>query len=257
MSTGTIDTKALIAATPATVALVRRELDKSRESQRGGMQCGIPKAVKVDCAMVERLCRIAEKQADRLAALEVDSLRQQLAAAQAEIECEERRFSEQQDLLHSVIQERDAAQAEARGLRAELARVRELAAKWRAAPQNPDEPLLAIAADELDAAISQPAEQHDPLAVSDHCPECSEPEPECVCGEQPDEHGFKVIPRTADMPEGAKYRLTWIMQADAAGGDVEYTDSLPLALEANRSGAVSERIEDYRPAAQESGDASD
>lgn len=29
-------------------------------------------------------------------------------------------------------------------------------------------------------------------------------------------------------------------------------ESLPLALEANRSGAVSERIEDYRPAAQES-----
>src|SRR5690606_26254335 len=70
MSTDTIDTKALIAATPATVALVRRELDKSREAQRGG--CGIPKAVKVDCAMVERLCRIAEKQADRLAALEAE-----------------------------------------------------------------------------------------------------------------------------------------------------------------------------------------
>lgn len=44
-------------------------------------------------------------------------------------------------------------QAEARELRAALTRVRELAAKWRAAPQNPDEPLLAMAADELDAAI--------------------------------------------------------------------------------------------------------
>lgn len=51
---------------------------------------------------------------------------------------------------------------------------------------------------EIVAALSQPAEQHDPLAVSDHCPECSEPEPECACDE---------------------------------------------------------RIEDYRPAAQESGDA--
>lgn len=181
---------------------------------------------------------------------------------------------------------------------------------------------------EIAAAISQPAEQHDPLAVSDHCGECGEPEPECACDErespplmarrswmrrdtdrfvvhgdfclevesfrgkaphyeadgslivigdsavcdqvdaeaQPDgiyriadtdERGLPVIERTADMPKRAKYRLSWITQADAAGGDVEYTDSLPLALEANRSGAVSERIEDYRPAAQESGDASD
>lgn len=78
-----IDTKALIAATPATVALVRRELDKSREAQRGGMQCSIPKAVKVDCAMVERLCRIAEKQAARLAALEAEN--QQLKAAWGEL----------------------------------------------------------------------------------------------------------------------------------------------------------------------------
>lgn len=44
-------------------------------------------------------------------------------------------------------------QAEARELRTALARVRELAAKWRAAPQDPEEPLLAMAADELDAAI--------------------------------------------------------------------------------------------------------
>lgn len=65
-----------------------------------------------------------------------------------------------------------------------LARVRELPAKWRAAPQDPNEPLLAMAADELDAALSQAGEQHDPLAVSDHCPECSEPEPECACDER-------------------------------------------------------------------------
>lgn len=33
-------------------------------------------------------------------------------------------------------------------------------------------------------ALSQAAEQHDPLAVSDHCGECGEPEPECACDER-------------------------------------------------------------------------
>lgn len=41
----------------------------------------------------------------------------------------------------------------------ELARARELAAKWRAAPQDPDEPLLAMAADELEAALAQNGER--------------------------------------------------------------------------------------------------
>lgn len=50
------------------------------------------------------------------------------------------------DLIQELQRELTAAQAA-------LARVRELAAKWRAAPQDPEEPLLAMAADELDAAI--------------------------------------------------------------------------------------------------------
>lgn len=60
------------------------------------------------------------------------------------------------DTIRELLAERDqlsAAQAETRELRAALTRVRELAAKWRSAPQNPDEPILAMAADELDAAI--------------------------------------------------------------------------------------------------------
>lgn len=84
-------------------------------------------------------------------------------------------------------------------LRAELARVRELAAKWRAAPQDPDEPLLAMAADELEAALSQPAEQHDPLAVSDHCGECG---PERACDER---ESLPLMARREWMFEGAKY----------------------------------------------------
>ena len=333
---------------------------------------------------------------DRLSALEVESLRQQLAAAQAEarewqrvateqaqlhaddtsrLEAENQRLrAEVRDVLanlgdlgapddmdvisaaHFVAgalttaeEALEAAQAEARNWkriaedathveREELTRVREIVSGMREYADSCDHPSEASKRNaveywltQLEDALSKAAEQHDPLAVSDHCGECGEPEPECACDEreslplmarrewmrrdtdyfvvhgdfcleikalngrapyfdesgelvvcaeagdsierdqvdaeaQPDgiyriadtdEHGFKVIPRTADMPEGAKYRLTWIMQADAAGGDVEYTDSLPLALEANRSGAVSERIEDYRPAAQESGDASD
>lgn len=121
----------------------------------------------------------------------IAELEQQLAAAQAEVlELRERSAHVDRGATRLAIEKDTLAQ--------QLARVRELPAKWRAAPQNPDEPLLAIAADELDAALSQPAEQHDPLAVSDHCGECGEPEPECACDE---------------------------------------------------------RIEDYRPAAQESGDA--
>lgn len=134
---------------------------------------------------------------------EVENLRQQLAAAQAEVRELQRVQSDvlanldapdDMDVisaahfvagsLSTAEEALEAAQAEARELRAELARVRELPAKWRAAPQNPDEPLLAIAADELDAALSQPAEQHDPLAVSDHCGECGEHEPECACDER-------------------------------------------------------------------------
>lgn len=67
-----------------------------------------------------------------------------------------------------------------------------------------------------------------------------------------DEHGLPVIERTADMPEGATHKITWLND-----GMVDFTDSTPIALEANRSGGMSERIEDYRPAAQEGGDASD
>lgn len=71
-----IDTKALPSSEPkATVALVRRYLAESYEASRAGMTCGTPKAVRVDCAMVERLCRVAEKQAARLAALEADNQR--------------------------------------------------------------------------------------------------------------------------------------------------------------------------------------
>lgn len=55
--------------------------------------------------------------------------------------------------IAELEQQLAAIQAEARELRTALARVRELAAKWRAAPQDPEEPLLAMAADELDAAI--------------------------------------------------------------------------------------------------------
>lgn len=63
--------------------------------------------------------------------------------------------------IQALLEERDA-------LRAEVARVRELAAKWRAAPQNPDEPILAMAADELDAALSQPAEPDEWKLAVDH-----------------------------------------------------------------------------------------
>lgn len=104
---------------------------------------------------------------------EVESLRQQLAVAQAEVR-ELRERAEKAERNYQWMVERAAdqhlsgyrelarrvADAEnvADGLRDELARVRELAAKWRAAPQDPDEPLLAIAADELEAAISQAGE---------------------------------------------------------------------------------------------------
>lgn len=259
------DTKALVAATPATVALVRRELDKSRESQRGG--CGIPKAVKVDCAMVERLCRIAEKQADRLAELEAELARLQedkarLEQVQSDVLANLDAAPDDMDVisaahfvagsLSTAEEALEAAQAEVRELRAELARVRELCPEviafahlmqhklnmnahkdgegwgrdssgkrgWKScSPQFLMDKLyeevleLTIAIHEGDSAksirqeaadvgniammladvcgaLSQPAEQHDPLAVSDHCPECSEPEPECVCGEQPAEPGL-------------------------------------------------------------------
>lgn len=260
------DTKALIAATPATVALVRRELDKSRESQRG-MQCSIPKAVKVDCAMVERLCRIAEKQADRLAELEeqlrlanIDAL--QTEAERAALEAENQRLrAEVRDVLanldapddmdvisaahfvagslHTAEEALEAAQAEARELRAELARVwedrnrylhaarcaygllwQELADTERVREARrlllealPDEERkcgihyamqrAGLTEAEIVAALSQAAEQHDPLAVSDHCPECSEPEPECVCGEQPAERESPPL-TPAPQPEEAE-----------------------------------------------------
>lgn len=125
--------------------------------------------------------------------------------------------------IERLTAERDAAQAEVRELRAELARVREdrnrylHAARcaygllWQELADTervrearrlllealPDEERkcgihyamqrAGLTEAEIVAALSQPAEQHDPLAVSDHCPECSEPEPECVCGEQPAE----------------------------------------------------------------------
>lgn len=247
-----IDTKALIAATPATVALVRRELDKSREAQRGG--CGTPKAVKVDCAMVERLCRIAEKQADCLAALEAELARLQedkarLEQVQSDVLANLDAAPDDMDVisaahfvagsLSTAEEALEAAQAEARELRAELARVRELCPEviafahlmqhklnmnahrdssgkrgWKScSPQFLMDKLyeevleLTIAIHEGDSAksirqeaadvgniammladvcgaLSQTAEQHDPLAVSDHCGECGEPEPECACDER-------------------------------------------------------------------------
>jgi len=61
-----------------------------------------------------------------------------------------------------------------------------------------------------------------------------------------DEHGLPVIPRTADMPEGAKYRISY-----TAREGMYYIGIPQLALEASRSGAVSERIEDYRESGQE------
>lgn len=83
----TIDTKALPSSEPkATVALIRRYIAESYEASRTGMTCGIPKAVRVDCAMVERLCRIAEKQADRLAALEAENQRLQDSLASYVVE---------------------------------------------------------------------------------------------------------------------------------------------------------------------------
>lgn len=146
----------------------------------------------------------------------------------------------------------EAAQAEARGLRAELARVRELAAKWRAAPQNPDEPLLAMAADELEAALSQAAEQHDPLAVSDRCGECGEPEPECVCDERES--------RPLTFTQGVLCSLSIL---DGYGDSIAYRevanphDLNQLWEEADEFDREHLARHGYRPtpAAQESGDA--
>lgn len=73
-----------------------------------------------------------------------------------------------QTRVAELEQQLAAIQAEARELRTALARARELTAKWRAAPQNPDEPLLAMAADELEAALYQPAEPDEWKLAVDH-----------------------------------------------------------------------------------------
>ena len=81
----------------------------------------------------------------------VVELEQQLAVAQAEAQVlRERSMHVDRAATRLAIEKDTLAQA--------LARVRELAAKWRAAPQDPGEPLLAMAADELEAAISQAGE---------------------------------------------------------------------------------------------------
>lgn len=35
--------------------------------------------------------------------------------------------------------------------------------------------------DEVDASDNMPEEDYDGTYVSDHCPDCGEPDPECVC----------------------------------------------------------------------------
>lgn len=216
--------------------------------------------------------------------------------------------------VESLRQQLAATQAEARELRAELARVRgnrneaelrqlkhDLETAGISAFMSPEKlpkeewyesasfcrdvvRRARYVVEDLIAALAQAAEQHDPLAVSDHCgeseslplmarrprhkdddlgelyengkrlctisggPPLREPMPGFVLYRiaDTDEHGFKVIPRTADMPEGAKYRISY-----AARAGVHYTGIPQLALEASRGGAVSERIEDYRESGQE------
>src|SRR5690606_23766320 len=138
----------------------------------------------------------------------IAELEQQLAAAQAEIaKWEEKNRHWELNSLSRIVEQLAAAQAEARELRAELARVSaradrygatlrvilkrghdhistsrlQMLAQW--SYRNASEVVQMLEADR--DALSQRAGQHGPLAVADHCGECSEPEPECVCGEHP------------------------------------------------------------------------
>lgn len=111
----------------------------------------------------------------------IAELEQQLAATQAEA-------LELREKLEHVRGCALRSSGQAFEWRDQLIELREvgqrLARKWRGLADKHKTIGVLSCAIELEKLVS-PAPSHDPLAVSDHCPDCSEPEPECVCDEQP------------------------------------------------------------------------